>query len=279
MKYLNVFCKQYIWGLSFLLLLIASCKPCDDWTDPECPNYCVDETNPLCPNYDECLKQTPVSADFLMLERSIGADPITDTIYYDTVLSSSVITQALHIHEDWTYKWEIGAGEYEGTSTALDYSTAPRGLPISVRLIVEGPPNLTCFPDDDGRDTVTRYFFRSTAPWVDTTLYIGFRNNDPSDSMTLKVYYDFDRGNTYFSGLTETCLGSIGGSSGTWKRARIGSSTFGCYSAGMYIVQDPDKTKDFSKFKGTYSLGGPAYSDMPERITIPFEGRIVEIRL
>ncbi|MEL7065749.1 MAG: hypothetical protein AAFP00_18555, partial [Bacteroidota bacterium] len=183
------------------------------------------------------------------------------------------------IHEDWTYKWEIGAGEYEGTSTALDYSTAPRGLPISVRLIVEGPPNLACFPDDDGRDTVTRYFFRSTAPWVDTTLYIGFRNNDPSDSMTLKIYYDFDRGNTYFSGLTETCLGSIGGSSGTWKRARIGSSTFGCYSAGIYIVQDPDKTKDFSKFKGTYSLGGPAYSDMPERVTIPFEGRIVKIRL
>ncbi|MEL7065750.1 MAG: hypothetical protein AAFP00_18560, partial [Bacteroidota bacterium] len=117
MKYLNVFCKQYIWGLSILILLIASCKPCDDWTDPDCPNYCVDETNPLCPNYDACLIQTPVSADFLMLERSIGADPITDTIYYDTVLSSSIITQATHIHEDWTYKWEIGAGEYEGTST------------------------------------------------------------------------------------------------------------------------------------------------------------------
>lgn len=31
------------------VLLWQGCK-CDDWSDPDCPNYCVDETDPRCPN-------------------------------------------------------------------------------------------------------------------------------------------------------------------------------------------------------------------------------------
>ena len=145
----------------FFSLHLAGCKKCDDYTNPECPNYCIDETDPNCPNYNPCLEEHAVSAAFKM-----GQDfppGRNDSLTWrfldaDTVSGWRVRFEALE--EAATYEWQIGAGTYTDQVFTLFFDEVQQNNPgatIPITLIVQKTPNNECFPDDDGIDTLTRY--------------------------------------------------------------------------------------------------------------------------
>lgn len=124
-----------------LAAVIAACKPCDDPTNPECPNY-----------VDPCKDAFQTSADF-----QFGTNlPFEDTARFipsDTVLGGEITFKATYPAD--TYWWKIGEDprEFSTPSVSLRFSTPEN---ITVVLIVTRTPDTLCFPDDDGRDTVIR---------------------------------------------------------------------------------------------------------------------------
>ncbi|MDX2284412.1 MAG: hypothetical protein NW241_09630 [Bacteroidia bacterium] len=255
-------------------LLLAACKPCDDPANPECPNYCADETNPKCPNYDPCTAETPVSADFRIIENgSWGSLQLFDTVYYDTVRSTNLISEALHVHDDWTYTWYIGSETYEGALCGLDYSPAPKGIPVGITLVVEGPPNTACFPDDDGRDTMTRQVVFTSNSFF-TSLFHGHLNGNLEDTITLgfrlhptnpllTALYNFKRG----------CSQEYWNKASTSRSLifNTGSSAKCDYPTGK-MVRDPEKTGDFERVRCEYTLTPSGSAPIP----MVFEGRRVK---
>lgn len=170
-----------------LLLFLSSCKPCDDPTDPACPNYCVDETNPECPNYDPCWDQTEVSAEFEIAE-VIGKFQ-GDTVYFipsDTVLTGEIRFRA-DLQAD-SYEWTVGTDPRVFTEREVSlFFTEPTQLWIT--LIAKREPNSTCFPSDDGIDTVRRRMV--VLPIEETALigkYQGATTADPDDIYIVEFF-------------------------------------------------------------------------------------------
>jgi len=256
------------------LMAWSGCKkePCTVPTNPDCVNYCFDPTDPWCDGYDSCTAETPVSADFRIIENgSYGPIDLLDTVYYDTVSNTSLITEAIHENSDWSYTWQIGAQRYYDLRTALEYGAAPERTPIPLTLMVEGPPHTDCFPDDDGRDTLTRYvIIDRTLP--DTVLFAGYRNGDVSDSLNIMVFMDKEYGRRRYAGLTDSCYGEISNGARTRRNFIYKDASTGCNSGILNLTLDPEKTGDFGKVKGTYSYMEDIY-DPDSRLYFRFDGR------
>lgn len=273
-----------------MLLAIAAsgCDRCDDPTNPECDNYCVDETNPECPNYDACWDQGEVSAEFRIIESSrFGPMHVLDTMYYDTFYTGDLITEAIQQHDDWTYRWIIGAGEYDGVSTALDYRSANYGAPVQMTLIVEGPPNTACFPDDDGRDTVTRVVYRRSLPYEKINIlgtYHGYLNGNPSDTTTIAFLFYPDLVNNpdehaYKAiNLKRGCSWGWGDAVFTNRKMKFsnGGSVM-CDNPRGLLVLDPGKAEDWDSVRIDYSLMDRSVPiSQGKRLDFVFHGRRVE---
>ncbi len=137
-KVLFLFCCFLLIGSS---LLLEQCK---------C-NKCEDPSNPECSNYDPCYGVAKTSADFKIEERTGSYWVETDTV----ARYSSVRFTALQDAE--SYRWLIGADEFNEKSFTL--SNFPYNSWIGVTLIVKRTPNKTCYPNDNGIDTVYRRFY------------------------------------------------------------------------------------------------------------------------
>jgi hypothetical protein len=131
----------------------SSCK--DD--DPKC----YDETNPECENYDPCHGKKPVTADFelgYILRVTPPFDEYVEEFQPDYAFERVNIGFRPKEHETLKYDkytWLLGSEVIEEASFYRDFSgTTESEIPVT--LIVEGKPDLECFPDDDGKDTLTK---------------------------------------------------------------------------------------------------------------------------
>jgi len=257
------------------LMAWSGCKkePCTDPTNPECVNYCFDPTDPDCDGYDPCTAQTPVSAEFRIIEDgSYGLREHYDTVYYDTVASIRLIHEAVHVHPDWTYTWQIGTGRYDGPNLNLTYTNAPKDQPIYITLFVEGPPNFSCFPMDDGRDTLVRKVVFTIDPFF-ASLFHGYLNGNPEDTITLGwiknpnplliTSYNFKRG----CFTSSVILTQTKRSTGFYPTA-----TNHCDRPRGRMVRDPHKTGDWEKVRAEYILTPPG----EDTLQMVFEGRRVK---
>ena len=138
------------------VLTLNSCKE-------KCP--CTDETNPECDNYNPCWDQKPVTADFEMGRFKPGGwpDQVPDWIPETAFLRGGIIGfKALGYDESDTsikYTWSLGLEtitEHSFTRDFFDLKDTEEN-DIEVTLMVEGKPNLDCFPEDDGKDTIVKY--------------------------------------------------------------------------------------------------------------------------
>ena len=85
-----------------------------------------------------------------------------------------------------SYKWKIGAGDYDGPSLDLDFSV-PVGT-AQAQLIVNGPPRTECFPNDDGVDTVFKTFYVASLPEAPIVgEYYGHLLSDPNEKFTVTI--------------------------------------------------------------------------------------------
>ena len=109
--------------------------------------------NPLNQGCD-CAKE--VSADFLMEEMTwfnleLAKYTDTDTIY----ANRNVHFFAKEANAEYT--WIIGAEEVHEREFYRYFDASLIGQTLEMKLIVNKPPNLICLPNDDGKDTLTRY--------------------------------------------------------------------------------------------------------------------------
>ncbi len=143
------------------VILIISCSKCKD---PEC----TDSTNPDCPNYvkvveDPCAGLLEANANFIIEEKltSFG-DPIW--IETDTILKNKVVQfRSTYLGAD-EYKWYIGSQVYNTPNVSLLFESQWSGNDIPITLVVKKIPNIDCFPNDDGYDSITKSFYVSYSP-------------------------------------------------------------------------------------------------------------------
>lgn len=173
--------------LSVLILLASSCG-----------KDCMDSTNPQCSNYNPCtakdLYQT--TASFKIYDRLLGQPPIgwewqdTDTVSIGASFVADIPPKA---DGSITYEWHIGAGVYH--TFRVDFSDGmPQGQNLSATLIVRNSKiNKTCFPNDDGADSVTRHYYTATSYKRMTGVYRGAYTSRPYDSIDFRMDFDSNR--------------------------------------------------------------------------------------
>lgn len=150
---------------------------------------CKDPTNPKCPNYDPCFGKKPVTADF---EIGISGDPLMEneatTIFEpDTIFARTTIIFKAKL-KNAKYKWILGSEKIYDSTFYRTFGNVPYGR-YKVTLIVEKEPDLICFPKDDGKDTLTRYFHIVPRCQLQTTgSYKGVWEGQ-QDSFIFKILY------------------------------------------------------------------------------------------
>jgi len=135
----------------------------------DCP--CNDPYNPVCPNYDSCLTKKPVTADFwfgIVFREDFkhlvnGQEYRTDdSIFSCGGVDSMGNTYGVRLtfiptEKNAKYTWKLGSEIITDRVFVRSFGDAIGPQRIPVTLIVEKEPNRNCFPNDDGKDTVTRY--------------------------------------------------------------------------------------------------------------------------
>jgi hypothetical protein len=131
--------------VGFAAFTTSGCKRCDDPSDPDCKNY------------DPCFVQGAVSAEFELFEKGFGW-PDQLPVRRQINACNSVILRAKQ--ELDSYEWYIGSelNPRTGRQVTVSFGCTPYGQ-IPIRLVVKGPPNLICDPNDDGIDTLVRDLF------------------------------------------------------------------------------------------------------------------------
>lgn len=146
----------------YLLLLLFSIQNCKK----DCNDNCNDPNNPNCGNYNPCLSVKPVSADFIMGAMVSSNFKIKE--YNLPYIEDSIFSQGgdlkdlfLYFKANETgakYKWLLGAEVITDSVFVRDFRGVPEGE-YSITLIIEKKPNTICFPNDDGKDTLTKSFW------------------------------------------------------------------------------------------------------------------------
>lgn len=134
--------------MAFMLLsltVIVSCKK-------EQPQLNTEEKDPC-----DCASE--VSADFDILERHGFGGGNGPLIVTDNVLGRSGKEVRFRAKEEEAeYTWYIGTDVETDRETFKTFGLQWVGSTIPVTLVVEKEPNLVCFPNDDGYDSITKSF-------------------------------------------------------------------------------------------------------------------------
>ncbi|PGH40436.1 MAG: hypothetical protein CRN43_03035 [Candidatus Nephrothrix sp. EaCA] len=145
---------------------------------------------------DPCAGLKPVSADFKFYQKFIGSE--VDSIFYiDTVILvpyKNIYNPArigfIATEENATYRWELEDYPKNNTTKSffLDFDQ-PFGS-IEVKLTVTKEPNTSCFPNDDGADTVTKTLVvldGSKFKFAFEGTFTGYLTDSPSDVFDIRI--------------------------------------------------------------------------------------------
>lgn len=111
---------------------------------------------------DPCACASEVTADFVIEERATHI-PKEIWVETDTTLHNKIV-QFRALEEDAEYRWYIGIEQFDTQSASRYFSDEWIGHDIPITLVVKKEPNKTCFPDDDGYDSITKTFHVSQYP-------------------------------------------------------------------------------------------------------------------
>ena len=149
---------------------------------------CKDEPNP-------CQGKTEVKAKFSYnnLRPLLVSWMKPYWIKYDwTTLPTSDATWTIDDDVKWTsIEWHIGS-EVIKNVTFISRVDFPDNTDIPVTLIITGTPDKSCFPNDDGRDTLTKiYHFTSKKERLLGTFRGAFVDvPNHKDTFEFKIFYD-----------------------------------------------------------------------------------------
>ena len=133
--------KAHIYTILIVLIVFACKKEQPDFNkSPQDPCACASE----------------VTADFVIEERATHL-PQEIWVETDTTLHNSRV-RFRALEEDAEYTWYIGLDVETDQAPWKFFSDQWIGHDIPITLVVKKEPNLTCFPDDDGYDSITKTF-------------------------------------------------------------------------------------------------------------------------
>lgn len=131
------------------IITIGGCRSCKE-------EVCDDSTNPECPNYkNPCDGAVEVTAAIEISEQAQST--VYDEIFIiaDIVKDDKNIRFRCPIDGAISYTWHLGA-EVIHEQEFVRYFSGFAGQDIPVTLIIQKQPNTSCFPNDDGIDTLTK---------------------------------------------------------------------------------------------------------------------------
>ncbi len=179
------------------------------------------------------------------------------------------------------YEWQVGSDPRPFTQRkfSLYFPEAATG-PLVVRLIARRPPNLRCFPKDDGVDTLTQQLtlvHRTQQRAAIYGRYLGSNTDAPRDTFTIRVFsgpsyqlpvdplaapYD------YLRNLGRGCQSPYFGIGLTWRGfwLHYGRNDFGCLteSGTGYLTTRDSIQIEYSQFASDRSF---------QRVNRVFKGR------
>jgi hypothetical protein len=172
------------WGVRFTALaLLALFTTC-------CKDDCLDPTNPNCENYDPCHGKTQPSAKFIMEE----SNPVlaNQGIWYaDSAFFGAMLRFRSEYDEDgYKHTWYVGAEVFnKATTPDRNFLNQSRPQDITVSHVLEYTPDLQCFPDDDGKDSVAQTFRLIASFNTDFQTYGTFRGvlDNEVDSFDIQI--------------------------------------------------------------------------------------------
>jgi hypothetical protein len=154
---------KYLYSFLLLCLVALSCsrckEECDDPTNPECPNYVAPTPE------DPCEGALEVTADFIIEERISAASP-QEWIPTDTTFKGKTVRFRSTLENADEYKWYVGNEILYGQAVSRFFDDVWAGSNIPITLVVQKTPNNVCFPNDDGRDSITKVFHVSQYPII-----------------------------------------------------------------------------------------------------------------
>lgn len=178
--------QLFFYSTLLFLVAVASCKKDDDIS--ECP--CDDPSNPECPNYDPCLLENRITANFKIYDDVFSGGPNSDQWFEDDVLYGGRIKFEA-VEQDANYKWYLGQETLEGTEyhevvkTLFDLNPGT----YSAALRVQKEPNLQCFPNDTGIDSTFRTFeVVGICDLMIMNKFKGVFESAPNDSIILEFF-------------------------------------------------------------------------------------------
>ena len=119
---------------------------------------------------DPCECASEVSADFVIEERATHI-PQEIWVETDTTLHNKRV-RFRALEEDAEYTWYIGLDVETDQAPWKYFSDQWIGQDIPITLVVKKEPNNTCFPNDDGYDSITKTFHVSQYP-----IFHGYNEN------------------------------------------------------------------------------------------------------
>ncbi len=178
-----------------------------------CNKDCNDPGNPDCPNYDPCCGLSPVNAGFTISEfLGIYSDSVAayglDTlkIETDSIIDPSYVIFEANYKGANEYKWQIGteATPRFGKKIAVLFNSLINPVSnstIDIKLTVEDTPNLTCFPNDSGIDSLIKPL--TIVPKNQAAIFGEWEGSstefpDETYTITLDTFTTNPQGNLYF---------------------------------------------------------------------------------
>jgi len=139
----------------------------------------------------DCAKE--VSADFVIEEVNAWGylwekSTETDTMY------SKRSGRFTAIEDDASYTWYIGNEILTTKEVVRYFNETTEGQNVSVVLVLKKEPNLTCFPNDDGYDSIVKSFYvTDKKPVIDSSFMLEgtFRFKELNRQDSVDITFDF----------------------------------------------------------------------------------------
>lgn len=174
--------------LLFMAAIVVGCNKDDD--AQECPP-CDDPSNPECPNYDPCWDIQEPTAKIQMRETYFrnGVGPVWTP--FDTVFFNNVEFSSPYVGPDFEHIWYLGAEViYDGVFSREH--PIPRPQFITVSHVLTYPVDSICYPGSVGRDSAsaTYYIIETFNEFLTYGKFRGvFENQTDSFDFEFKLVY------------------------------------------------------------------------------------------
>lgn len=171
--------KNNLFLILCAFVLLTSCRK----EQPKMPNGLTD-----------CGCASEVSADFVIEEMTGASDTqpwnfytITDTIWQGKNVRFRVL------EKDAEVKWYLGTEEDFGDKVGRYFGPQYGGQSLPIICVVKKKPNLVCFPNDDGYDSIVKYIHVSNHNVKDSSYLMEgvfrFKEKNSVDSVDLIINF------------------------------------------------------------------------------------------